>query len=105
MAPPEYNVNAPIDTSDDWVVCPRCRYPMTRLDGYEISPSSEFPPIDWDPMEFIIFGWTIFVVKWVIAMVGYEGKKAKLANLKRTILPNLPGTLVCAKCLAVQRRL
>lgn len=102
---PEYDVNVPIDTPDDWVMCPRCRFPMTRLDDYEISPSSEFPAIEFDWFIFFLFGWTIFVVKWAYAMMGYSSKKAKLASLKRTILRNLPGTLVCPKCLEVQRRL
>lgn len=93
------------DNPHEWVECPDCHSPMTPLRDFEISSSSEFPAVEAEMWEFLLWGWIIFVINFVVGLLGFGGRKRKLSQLKRDVLPRFPHSLVCPRCLSVQRRL
>ena len=104
--PPDYPVytGATQDSRNEWVECPQCRSVMTPLREYEIQSSSEFPAVEAEAWEFFLWGWMAFVYNFLIGLVTYGGRKARLAKQKRDVLPRFAHSLVCPRCLYVQRR-
>ena len=92
------------DPADEWIECPKCRNVTVRLDDYQISEAAEGPALGADWIEFLIFGWVIFVANYIMELFSFGGRKSKLAKLKAEILPNFPNSLVCPRCLHVIER-
>lgn len=95
--------------NDEWVECPRCRYPMLPLRSYEIEKVAEYPSIEADGVTFLLWGWMVFVGQivyhFLAGLFTFEARKKKLVQVKRDILPRFPNSLVCPKCLnTVTRR-
>lgn len=84
--------------------CPECRSWMLPLERYEIQKASETASIDAELWEFLLWGWWAFVYNYVYDLLTIEGRKRKLAALKRDILPNFPSSQVCPRCLCVKKR-
>ena len=72
---------------------------MVRLDDYEISEAAEGPTVGADWLEFLLFGWIIFVVNYGMELFSFGGRKSTLAKLKAEVLPAFPRALVCPRCL------
>jgi hypothetical protein len=77
---------------------------MLPLRDYEISKHSESPTVGAELWEFVIWGWWAFVYIYVYDLFTYEGRKRKLAQQKKELLPQFPNTLVCTRCLHVVKR-
>jgi hypothetical protein len=77
---------------------------MLSLQEYEISKASESPTIGAEWWELLLWGWWAFVFNYVYDLVTYEGRKKKLAQMKREVLPQFPHSLVCTRCLHLMRR-
>ena len=92
------------DARHEWTECPQCRSVMLPLGEYEMQRSSEFPVVEAELWEFVLWGWGIFVYNFLWALATYEGRKRRLAALKRDTLPRFPRSLVCPRCLFVARR-
>lgn len=93
------------DNPNEWVECPACHSVMTPLRGHEVRSSSEFPAVEAELWEFLLWGWVIFVINFIVGLLGYGGRKRKLATLKRDVLPRFPHSLICPRCFHIQRRL
>ncbi|HEX8236893.1 MAG TPA: hypothetical protein VF600_13125 [Abditibacteriaceae bacterium] len=93
-----------LDRDDEWVHCPKCSGWMLSLRDYEVQKSSESPSSD-DIGGFILHGAWIYLINFLDDLFRYEGRKHRLAQLKRATLPMYPQSLVCIKCLHVTRRL
>ncbi len=93
------------DDPNEWVECPHCRSVMLPLRSYEIPGASEFPAVECELWEFFIWGWMAFVYHFLSGLATYGGRKARLAQQKRDVLPRFPRSLVCPRCLHVQSRL
>ena len=91
------------DRDDEWVHCPKCSGWMLPLHGYEVQKSSESPSSD-DIGNFIVSGLWVYVINFFDDLFRYEGRKRRLAQLKRDLLPMYPQSLVCIKCLHVTKR-
>jgi len=104
---PDYQTTA-IQATDEWRECRPCHYSMLRLSEYEISDASDAPSLDGDLSEYQMWGWMAFlwgtVIRFVFGLFGLAYRKWKLARLKASVLPSYPGSLVCPKCLRVERR-
>ena len=92
------------DARDEWTECPQCRSVMLPLKHYEINRGSEFPVVEAEAWEFFVWGWGIFVYNFLTALVTYEGRRRRLAALKRGALPRFPNSFVCPRCLSVATR-
>ncbi|MEO7718080.1 MAG: hypothetical protein ABIY70_17910 [Capsulimonas sp.] len=92
------------DAEDEWIACPECRSVMYRLATYELPDSSEFPAVEMDFWELIVWGWAMMIGKFIAGLITYKGRNAKLAQLKRNVLPRYPHSFVCPRCLTVARR-
>ena len=77
---------------------------MVRLDDYEISEAAEGPTVGADWLEFLLFGWIVFVVNYAMELFSFGGRKSHLAKLKAQVLPRAPRSLVCPRCLHVIER-
>ena len=77
---------------------------MFLLATYELPSSSEFPAVEFDFWDYILWGWTVIVGNFIYGLITYGSRKAKLAMLKRDILLRYPHSLVCPRCLSVSRR-
>jgi hypothetical protein len=77
---------------------------MLPLKDYELQRSSESPTVGAEPWEFLLWGWAAFVGNNIADMFGYEGRKQKLAQQKRDLLPEFRGSLVCPRCLYLIKR-
>jgi hypothetical protein len=84
--------------------CPNCRTWMLPLERYEIQKSSESPSVEAEWWEIVVFGWSVLVYNYIYDLFTYEGRKRKMAQLKRDVLPQFPGSLVCPRCLHVVKR-
>ena len=91
------------DRDDEWVKCPQCSGWMLPLSDYEVQKSSE-SPAGADIGNFLMHGLWIYLANFVDDLFRYEGRKRRLAQLKRDVLPMYPQSLVCVKCLHVTRR-
>lgn len=89
---------------DEWMECPRCRSVMLPLREFEIQSASDFPAIEAEWWEFLIWGWMAFVYNFAFGLLTYGARKGKIAALKRDTLPRFPNTLICPRCLSVVRR-
>lgn len=94
------------DHSDqnEWVECTECHSVMHPLASYELPSSGEFPAVEAEIWEIILWGWIIIVVNFLTGLITYGGRKAKLAALKEQVLPRYPNSLVCSRCLTASRR-
>lgn len=92
------------DRQDEFVACPACRSWMLPLKDYEIQKSSESPTAGAEWHEFLLWGWWAFVANYIHDLLTYEGRKKKLAQQKKEILPQFPNSLVCPRCLHVTKR-
>ena len=92
------------DARDEWIECPKCHNVTVALADYEISEAAEGPTLGADWLEFLIFGWIIFVANYLMELFSFGGRKAKLAQLKTQVLPRAPRSLVCPRCLHVIER-
>ena len=99
MNPGDYD-----SSGDEWITCPVCRSDTYLLATYELPSSSEFPAVEVDLWELILWGWVPMVGNFIIGLMTYSSRKTKLAALKHQILPRFPNSLVCPRCLAVTRR-
>ena len=77
---------------------------MLPLEKYEIQKSSESPSADAEWWEIIAFGWMVIIYNYVFDLFTYEGRKRKMAQLKRDVLPQFPNSLVCPRCLHVVKK-
>jgi len=89
------------DARHEWTECPQCRSVMLPLAGYEIDRNSEFPAVEADAWSFFVWGWGIFVYNFLFALAAYEGRRRRLAALKRSALPRFANSLVCPRCLHI----
>lgn len=104
MNHPDDTESAAPDLQNEWIECPHCRSVMLPLREYEIQRSSEFPAVEAELWEFLLWGWMAFVSNFVCALIGFGGRKATLAKQKQDILPRFPNSLVCPRCFVVIRR-
>jgi hypothetical protein len=92
------------DSNNEWAECPVCRYPMLRLADYEIQGFSEFPTLEIELWEYIVWGWIAFLYKFIAGLGTLVQRKISLAAKKRNTLPAYPNSLVCPSCLYVKRQ-
>lgn len=92
------------DDDDALVKCPVCPAYMVPLNDYEISNNDEGPTADTEFWEFLVWGWMSFVYNYIFGWIEFNGRKAKLAELKKNDLPQFPASLVCPQCLHVVKR-
>jgi hypothetical protein len=91
------------DRDDEWVKCPQCSGWMLSLHDCEVQKSSESPAGE-DVISFLTHGLWTFFANFLGDVFRYEGRKRRLAQLKRDVLPMYPQSLVCVKCLHVTKR-
>ncbi|BDI29781.1 hypothetical protein CCAX7_18320 [Capsulimonas corticalis] len=92
------------EVREEWPECPGCRSVMQPLATYELPSASEFPAVEAELWEILLWGWMIIVANFLVGLLTYGGRKALLAKLKHDILPRFPHSLVCPRCLKVERR-
>lgn len=102
--PPNDAINPVNDPQNEWVECPQCHSVMFPLREYELPSSSEFPAVEAELWEFLLWGWAVYAINFIVGLLGYGGRKAKLAQQKQEVLPRFPHSLVCPRCLFVVRR-
>jgi hypothetical protein len=104
---PDYQRTA-LDSTDEWHECRPCHYSMLKLREYEISNLSDAPALEPSESEFFFFGWAVYVwgivLRYAWGTIGLVYRKRKLAQEKSNVLPAYPNSLVCPKCLRVERR-
>ena len=93
-----------LDRNDDYVNCSECGTFMLPLKDYDMDKASEAPAVGANLFEFLIWGWMAFVYNYLYDLLTLEGRKKKLAEQKRDILPTAPNTLVCPRCLGIIKR-
>ena len=92
------------DRHADYINCPECGTFMLPLKDYDMDKASEAPAVGADLFEFLVWGWMAFIYNYVYDLLTLEGRKKKLAEQKRDILPSAPNSLVCPRCLHVLKR-
>jgi hypothetical protein len=89
---------------DDMEQCSKCAAFMVPLKEYEISNADEAPTVGAEWWEFLLWGWIIFVANYLYDLMTFNGRKSKLAELKKTVLPQFPRSLICPSCLHVKKK-
>ncbi len=92
------------DSPGEMIPCPECHAWMLPLKSYEIPGSTESAGIGAEPLEFLLWGWWAFVYNYVYDHFTFENRKKKLLELKRQTLPQFPNSLVCPRCLHLNKR-
>lgn len=92
------------DPVDEWIECPKCRNVTVPLKDFEISEASEGPTASADAVDFWLFGLWAFAINYFAEAFSFGGRRAKLRQLKRDVLPQFPHSLVCPRCLNVIER-
>jgi len=92
------------DFDDGMEQCPECAAYLVPLKDYQISSADESPTVGAEWWEFYLWGWMAFVVNYVWDLMTYKGREQKLAELKKTTLPQFPNSLICPSCLHVKKR-
>jgi len=87
---------------DVWVSCPDCHTIMVPLRSFEIQ-ASEGPTIDFDPLQFLLFGWWSLIYNFVFGAARMAGRTARLAKDKAEVLPQFPNSQICPRCLHLTR--
>lgn len=88
---------------DVWISCPECHNIMVPLRSFEIQ-SSEGPTVDFDPVQFLLFGWWSIIANFCFGAARMKGRQTQLAKEKAEVLPSFPNSQICPRCFHVTRR-
>jgi len=88
---------------DLWLTCPECHSIMVPLRSFEIQ-SSEEPTIEFDLLQFLLFGWWSILYNFIFGAARMQGRKTQLAKDKAQVLPQFPNSQICPRCLHLMRR-
>lgn len=92
------------DRQDEMIACPECKTWMLPLADYEIQKASESPTVGAEGYEIFLWGLWAYVYNFIYDSFLYEGRKKKLAQQKKEVLPRFPHSWVCPRCLHILKR-
>jgi hypothetical protein len=77
---------------------------MLPLSEYELCKNSEGAALETDAVSYYFWGLWSYIINYISDTFMFKSRQEDLARKKREILPHYPNSLVCNRCLHIEKR-